>query len=184
MTTADPVADAVGFPAPGTPSPTQAPVGATGQPTTTRTLSWIGLAVAAVGTVQAALSVTVLNWASDTSFSDLRKVSDTFESSSYDDAVVAYHYGAWGWPLFLLLVVAGLVLVATFISRGDGTILRLMVAGIAASGRSSTRGVPTGESHRIIAGGTTEVPGLSPYLQISADPTNPTGSIVSYFSYD
>lgn len=52
------------------------------------------------------------------------------------------------------------------------------------SGQSSDRGVPTGESHPIMAQGASAAPPLSPYLTIQTDPTNPTGSIVSYHTYN
>lgn len=53
-----------------------------------------------------------------------------------------------------------------------------------AMGRSSTRGVPTGETHNIIPQGAARAPGLSPYLQVRSDPQNPSGSVVSLYVYD
>ena len=138
MSTSDPVADVTELVAPNGPAPSAAPPAApsvtasqTRQPAARRE-SWFGLAAAAAGAALVTLSVTLLSWAKDASFSDAQKVSDTFESSSYDDAVLAYHYGAWGWILALVLVVAGLVWVAALVNRGDGTGLRLLVAVVAA----------------------------------------------------
>lgn len=52
-----------------------------------------------------------------------------------------------------------------------------------ASGQSSVGSTRTGESHPIIPEGASTTPGLSPYLQIEADPDDPTGTIVSYITY-
>lgn len=138
MSTSDPVSDVTGLVAPS--GPATAPTPRSAPPTTgeeaaqpvARRVSWYGLAVAAAGAALVTLSVTSLSWSKDASFSDAQKVTDTFESSSYDDALAAYHYGAWGWILALALVVAGLVWVAARVNRGDGTGPRLLVAAIAA----------------------------------------------------
>lgn len=96
-------------------------------------LSWIGIGVAGLGALLVMLSCTVLSWADGgLTFSDVRMVSDELSSSNYDDAKMAYQYGSWGWFTALFLVVAGIALVASLVSRRDGTIVRVAVALVAA----------------------------------------------------
>lgn len=134
MTTTDAVPGAAAGPETQAPDASPASAAAVAPRSEGRRLSWYGVGVAALGVVVTGLSVTALSWADSATFSDVRKLTDRWESTTYDDAKIAYHYGAWGWILLLLLVIAGVALVAAAVNRGDGTGLRVLVACAAGAG--------------------------------------------------
>lgn len=139
-TVSDPLTGSFPPPPPPTAAPPQPPYQQAPSPTAppaSRSLSWVGVSIAGVGLLLAALSLYALDWADGASVGDLRDgLPDTLPDGLPFADVLSLTYLRWGGLLLLLGVVVALVAVGVAISRRDGDGARLLgavVAGTAAA---------------------------------------------------
>lgn len=97
-----------------------------------RTTSWVGVGIAGVGLLLAALSLYALDWVDGTSIGDLRDgLPDTLPDGLPLADVLSLNYLRWGGLLLLLGVIAALLAVGVAVSRRDGDGARLLGAAVA-----------------------------------------------------